>query len=88
MRKLRFAFGRIQRRVKGSPDPEEYAFKVASLLRLEELAQQRQIALFYGDECGVALLPCVPYGWRFKDERLSIPSTSGKSHSFAAKLAG
>ncbi|MBC8139644.1 MAG: transposase, partial [Fibrella sp.] len=51
------------------------------------MAQQRQIDLFYSDECRVSLVPCVPYGWRFKDEQLSIPSTSGRGVNCFALLA-
>ena len=35
----------------------------------------------------MSLLPCVPYGWRFKDEQLSIASTSGKGVNCFALLA-
>lgn len=45
---------------------------------MERLSEQGHIDLFYGDECGVSLVPCVPYGWQFKDETVSLPSTSGK----------
>lgn len=45
---------------------------------MERLAEQGYIDLFYGDECGVSLVPCVPYGWQFKEEQVSLPSTSGK----------
>ena len=79
--------GRIRRRVKGSPAPDEYAFKVKRLQKLEKLSEAKRIDLFYGDECGVSLLPCVPYGWCFKDEQVSIPSTSGKGVNCFALLA-
>lgn len=73
--------------MKGAPEPDEYAFKVASLGRLEALAEQGVIDLFYGDESGVSLLPCVPYGWQFEGERVSVPSTSGKGVNCFALLA-
>ena len=31
----------------------------------------------YGDESRVSLLPCVPYGWQFADERVVMPSERG-----------
>lgn len=73
--------------MKGKPDPQESAFKVASLERLERLAEHQTIDLFYGDECGVSLLPCVPYGWQFTDEKVSTPSTSGKGTNCFALLS-
>lgn len=88
------AYKRIRRRVKGKPlsrpreiDPNEYQFKVASLARLERLAEQGHIDLFYGDESGVSLMPCVPYGWQFKDERVFAPSTQGKAVNCFALLS-
>ena len=31
----------------------------------------------YGDESRVSLLPCVPYGWQFADEQVTMPSEKG-----------
>ena len=59
---------------------------MAGLQRLEQLAESKHIDLFYGDECGVSLLPCIPYGWRFKDEQVSLSSTSGKGVNCFALL--
>lgn len=33
--------------------------------------------MLYGDESRVSLLPCVPYGWQFKDEQVAMPSEKG-----------
>lgn len=73
--------------MKGAPDPQELAFKRASLRRLECLAGQGTIDLFYGDECGVSLLPCIPYGWQFKDEKVAAPGTSGSGVNCFALLS-
>lgn len=70
-------YKRIRRRVKGKPDPDEYAFKVKSLARLERLSEQGHLDLFYGDESGVSLVPCVCSGWQFKDEVVFAPSVKG-----------
>jgi transposase len=42
------------------------------------LSEQGRIDLFYGDESAVSLLPCVPYGWQFRDEQAFMPSSRGK----------
>ena len=44
---------------------------------LETLSRAGVIELFYGDESGVSLEPCVPYGWQFSDEAVSMPSAKG-----------
>jgi transposase len=45
---------------------------------LEKLSEAGEVELFYGDESGVNLEPCVPYGWQFADEAVSMPSAKGK----------
>lgn len=60
---------------------------MAGLARLERLCEHGHIDLFYGDESGVCLLPCVPYGWQFKDEQVSMPSTRGKGVNCFALLS-
>lgn len=44
---------------------------------LEKLSEAGRIELFYGDEAGVSLEPCVPYGWQFADEEVSMPTAKG-----------
>ena len=60
---------------------------MAGLTRLEQLSQQGHIDLFYGDESGVSLLPCVPYGWQFQGDQAGMPSTSGKGVNCFALLS-
>ena len=43
------------------------------------MSERGLIDLYYGDESGVALEPCVPYGWQFTDEAVSMPSERGRS---------
>jgi transposase len=45
---------------------------------LENLSEAGLIDLYYGDESGVNLEPCVPYGWQFRDEEVSMPTAKGK----------
>lgn len=35
------------------------------------------IDLYYADESRVSLEPCIPYGWQFADEEVSMPSGKG-----------
>jgi transposase len=72
--------------VKQQPDAAEYRFKVAGLARLERLCAQGHVDLFYGDESGVSLQPCVPYGWQFQQEQVFLPSTRGKGVNCFALL--
>ncbi len=45
---------------------------------LETFSEAGLIELVYGDEAGVSLEPCVPYGWQFSDEEVAMPTARGK----------
>ena len=44
------------------------------MLQLLELEDQGLIDLFFTDECGFNLTPCIPYGWQPQGEQLTIRS--------------
>lgn len=54
-----------------------YRRKREILSQLENLSEQGLIDLYYGDEARVSLEPCVPYGWQFADEEVSMPTERG-----------
>lgn len=64
--------------MKGKPEAEVYRLKKEVLGDLEKFSQSGLIELYYGDECGVNLEPCVPRGWQFQDEEVSMPTHKGK----------
>jgi transposase len=45
---------------------------------LEKQAENQQIDLFYGDESGISEQGYCPYGWQFKDEKVTIPVSHGQ----------
>ena len=51
--------------------------KCAVLTEYEKLSKAGRIAVFYGDESVVSLLPNVPYAWQFPDEVVTLPSERG-----------
>ena len=63
--------------MKGAPNADVYALKREVLAEFEALSEQGRIDLLYGDESRVSLLPCVPYGWQFADEQVTMPSEKG-----------
>lgn len=56
------------------------------LSELESLSEDKQIDLYYADEAVVNLEPCVPYGWQFRDEKIAMPSATGKGVNCFALL--
>lgn len=47
------------------------------LKKLLELEDQSVIDIFFTDECGFRLTPCIPYGWILQGEQKTIRSTKG-----------
>ena len=45
---------------------------------LEQQAQKGLLDVYYGDESGVSEQGYCPYGWQFKDEKVSILATHGQ----------
>ena len=63
--------------MKHQPNADVYEFKREVLAEFEALSRQGRMDVFYGDESRVSLLPCVPYGWQFADEQVTMPSEKG-----------
>ena len=51
------------------------------------MSERGRLDLFYGDESGVSLEPCVPYAWQFADEQVSMPAAKGGHLNCLALLA-
>lgn len=64
--------------MKKDPDPVIYAHKKATLNTLMELEEEGLIDLFFTDESGFNLTPCVPYGWQPIGEQRRIRSSKTK----------
>ncbi len=63
----------MRRAVGGEPNPQEYEEKKAQLEELQRLEDEGKINLYYLDETGFSLIPCVPYEWQDIGEYLPIP---------------
>lgn len=66
-------FGRIRKTPKGTPSPQEYAYKKELLQELERQWESGLIDLYFGDESHVCTEGYVPYAWKFKDEDFCVP---------------
>lgn len=65
---------RFRRVVGGQPDAQEYKQQQAQLETLKQLEQQGELDLYYLDESGFCLIPCVPYGWQLIGQTEEIES--------------
>jgi transposase len=72
--------------LKGRETPEVYRHKRGILGELENLSNNELIDLYYADESRVSLEPCVPYGWQFSGEEVSMPTAKGSGLNCFALL--
>lgn len=64
-----------------------YEHKVKVLGELESLSETDLIDLYYSDESKVSVEPCVPYGWQFPGEQVSMPTEKGAGLNCFALLS-
>lgn len=74
LKRLSMSWHRMRRGVGGEPLFQDYQDKKAELEELKRLDDEGEIDLYYLDETGFCLIPCVPYGWQNIGEYLTIPS--------------
>ncbi len=74
LRRFSLSWHRMRRDVGGEPDSLEYQEKQAQLEEFKQLDKQGKIDLYYLDETGFSLIPCIPYGWQNIGEYLALPS--------------
>ena len=79
LKTLKMSWHRMRRAVGGEPNPQEYEEKKAQLEELQRLESEGIINLYYLDETGFSLIPCVPYGWQNIGEYLPIPSRRSRT---------
>lgn len=74
LKAVRMSWHRFRRVVAGAPQAQEYAHKQDQLEELKRLEDQGQLELYYLDEAGFCLIPCIPYGWQPIGETVGIDS--------------
>jgi transposase len=74
LKRLEMSWHRMRRDVGGEPDPIEYEEKQAQLTKFQQWESEGKINLYYLDETGFCLIPCVPYAWQDIGEYVRINS--------------
>ncbi|NHC34294.1 IS630 family transposase [Scytonema millei] len=74
LKTLSMSWHRMRRGLGGKPNLQEYQEKQAQLEELKRLDERGEIDLYYLDETGFCLIPCVPYGWQNIGEYLALSS--------------
>ena len=69
---------RIRKSLRSKRDPDLFEQSRQQLTTLIEQSKQKEIDLFYFDEAGFALEPCVPYAWQPRGETIEVPCAKSK----------
>lgn len=69
---------RVRRSLRSKRDETDFRHAQEELATLREQAQTGEFDLFYYDEAGFTLDPCVPYAWQNVGETLELPAAASK----------
>jgi transposase len=73
--------GKVWKRVRqglgGKRDEADFRAAQADVASLRAQAGRGEITLYYYDEAGFSLTPCVPYAWQDKGTTLTLPTSGG-----------
>ena len=69
---------RVRKSLRSKRDPDLFEQSSQQLTGLIEQAKQQEIDLFYFDESGFTLEPCVPYAWQPRGETIEVPCSRSK----------
>ena len=80
LKKLGKSWKRQRKIPKGSPDADEYEQAKTDLDELKRMTHEGEFDLYYFDESGLSLDPCVPYAWQDigRAGTLGIPASRSK----------
>ena len=67
---------RLRRSARNKRDEADFQAAKAELGRFQAMADAGEIDLYYGDEAGFTLDPCVPYAWQTVGETIEIPAAT------------
>jgi transposase len=77
-KQAKLCWKRVRKSLKSKCDPKLFAKSQQQLLTLAKQAEQKQIDLYYFDESGFTLEPCVPYAWQAIGEHIEVPCSKSK----------
>ena len=68
----------MRRSLRGARDEADFRAAQAELVQLRAAAEGGEFDLYYYDEAGFSLEPCVPYAWQPVVETLEMPSAASE----------
>ena len=80
---MKYRWRRFRKCIKCCQDPAMYEYLVSQLCTYMLLEEQGKLDIYYGDESGFSLDPCIPYGWQPSGEYIKIvPANSPRLNVF------
>jgi len=74
---MKYSWRRFRECVKSCQDPHIYEYMVSQLCFYMLLEEAGKLKIYYGDESGFSLEPCIPYGWQPPGEYVRITPAGG-----------
>lgn len=69
---------RVRKSLRSKRNPDLFEQSRQQLIRLIEQSEQKEIDLFYFDESGFTLEPCLPYAWQPRGQTIEVPCAKSK----------
>lgn len=76
-KKARLRWKRVRKSLKHLRDPEAFATCQRELEALQKQEDQGKLEIYYFDEAGFSLEPCIPYAWQETGTVIEVPSIKG-----------
>ena len=77
-KRAELSWKRVRKSLRSKRDPDLFDQSRQQLAALIEQSKQQEIDLFYFDESGFTLEPCVPYAWQPRCETIEVPCAKSK----------
>lgn len=77
-KKAKLCWKRVRKSLKSKQDAVLFAQSQQQLKELAQQAAQKQIDLYFFDEAGFTLEPCIPYAWQAIGKNIEIPCSKSK----------
>ena len=77
-KRAKLSWKRVRKSLKNKRDPEQFKKSVKMIEGLIAQEDSGDINLYFFDESGFTLEPCVPYAWQPVNETIELPSSKSK----------
>ena len=77
-RRAGMSWKRLRKSLKKKRDEVQFYLKLEEIKQWLAQADRGELDVYYFDESGFTLTPCIPYAWQAKNETIELPSSKSK----------